>query len=316
MTLIAVGNNSTNHLVHYDQRISRSYYYRPWWIQSHTSRSHQIAQFCKKSKKQKDPVSTPTPPAKLAVPSSKSLRRTKKDQRTTTINTANAVNNAAILVTSSEQSNQRSSQVKKDEPHATLTNSTTSIKVKDATIEPLLLFAPIYVHPLSQLVLQCLQTNCHDWILSKHLHQNLQLRRDGTFILDSCNNNINNSNKKIAYSWETSKPPPPSIDNTMVGVMKPILQQPSVALPLQYSNKISKQLQKNIKIWTTYETTERKHFLCVSIDPELLYHRYLLQDNNLTPWQGFKIQSSVPERIHSCVYELIHTVNAFEQKVK
>ncbi|CAB9513941.1 DIS3 mitotic control homolog [Seminavis robusta] len=40
----------------------------------------------------------------------------------------------------------------------------------------------IYVHPLSQLVLECLQNDYSDWLVQKQLHANtLRLHRDGTF---------------------------------------------------------------------------------------------------------------------------------------
>jgi hypothetical protein len=298
-TLIATSNICTNNSLYYDQRIRRSYYYRPWWIYTH--KQQQIAQFCKKSKKLKDPsTTTNTTTTATAVPSSKNLRRTKKDQRTAT-----TANDAMVLVPISEQSNQRSSG--NSESIIPPTNSTTTkSKVKDSTITSS--FTSVYVHPLSQIVLQCLQTNCHDWVQSKNLHQNLIVHRDGTFILESC---IHNN--------QTTKNPTcrPMIDHTISKVTEPKQQQLTSTgsfLSSHHTTNINERM--NIKIWTTYEASERKHWLCVSIDPELLYHRYLLQDNSLTPWQGYKIQSSIPERIHSCVYELIHTVDIYEQKVK
>lgn len=40
-----------------------------------------------------------------------------------------------------------------------------------------------YVHPLSQLVLEHLQTTRGDWIRQKGLDRGLSLQRDGTFVL-------------------------------------------------------------------------------------------------------------------------------------
>mmetsp|Transcript_14683 Transcript_14683/g.24885 ORF Transcript_14683/g.24885 Transcript_14683/m.24885 type:complete len:144 (-) Transcript_14683:41-472(-) len=40
-----------------------------------------------------------------------------------------------------------------------------------------------YVHPLSQLVLEYLQTSRSDWIQKKGLDRGLNLQRDGTFVL-------------------------------------------------------------------------------------------------------------------------------------
>lgn len=40
----------------------------------------------------------------------------------------------------------------------------------------------VYVHPLSQIVLECLQSNYHEWLVRRQLHCNsLSLHRDGTF---------------------------------------------------------------------------------------------------------------------------------------
>ena len=43
----------------------------------------------------------------------------------------------------------------------------------------------VYVHPLSQIVLQYLQLECHEWICARQLDGNLRLHRDGTFVLES-----------------------------------------------------------------------------------------------------------------------------------
>ena len=42
---------------------------------------------------------------------------------------------------------------------------------------------PVYVHPLSQIVLLYLQDHCHDWIAAKRVHA-LRVHRDGTFVLE------------------------------------------------------------------------------------------------------------------------------------
>lgn len=43
--------------------------------------------------------------------------------------------------------------------------------------------APVYVHPLSQIVLQHLQNHCHSWIVA-HQVEALKIHRDGTFELE------------------------------------------------------------------------------------------------------------------------------------
>ena len=42
---------------------------------------------------------------------------------------------------------------------------------------------PVYVHPLSQIVLLYLQEQCHEWIIDQRL-DGLQIQRDGTFVLE------------------------------------------------------------------------------------------------------------------------------------
>ena len=48
---------------------------------------------------------------------------------------------------------------------------------KNGTVEP------VYVHPLSQIVLMHFQDQCHDWIGSKRVDA-LKIHRDGTFLLE------------------------------------------------------------------------------------------------------------------------------------
>lgn len=44
----------------------------------------------------------------------------------------------------------------------------------------------VYVHPLSQIVLECLQSNYSEWLVHRQLHSNsLSLHRDGTFEIKS-----------------------------------------------------------------------------------------------------------------------------------
>ena len=162
----------------------------------------------------------------------------------------------------------------------------------------------VYVHPLSQMVLQCLQTNCHEWVQSKNLHANLIIRGDGTFVTES----TTAITTSLVLPNRRSKPIT-DVDN-------------SVAMMNHHYARNS------IKIWTTYEKEERKHWLCVSVanndnpatdprkngtfEPEILMqNRYMLQDNTLTPWQSHsKVRGSIPERVQTHVDEMIHDINA------
>uniref|UniRef100_A0A7R9W628 Uncharacterized protein n=1 Tax=Pseudictyota dubia TaxID=2749911 RepID=A0A7R9W628_9STRA len=42
---------------------------------------------------------------------------------------------------------------------------------------------PVYIHPLSQIVLEHLQVSRSDWLLRKGLDQGLTINKDGTFVL-------------------------------------------------------------------------------------------------------------------------------------
>jgi hypothetical protein len=229
----------------------------------------------------------------------------------------------------------------------------------------------VYVHPLSQIVLQCLQNHCHDWIQSKQLHERLQLHVDGTFTISNVSPTVQvrdgtttttttpsvasiiAANRTDLSHPETLLPTPPGVTGTTpsdTAVSSELSHQP---IPLHddskttignpTKNKSYYSDRKNaIQIWTTYDMKDRKHWLYVTVKdtasqslsssesipthqaPQqqqqeteklallLFQNRYLLQDNSLTPWQTFSKArgKSIPERIHSSVYELIQAVDA------
>jgi hypothetical protein len=124
-------------------------------------------------------------------------------------------------------------------------------------------FNPVYVHPLSQIVLRHFQTSCHSWIVSKQL-ETLKIHRDGTFEL--CRPAVANDNED-------------EDDPTL------------------------------LRIWTYYDNDDRKHWLSVSVNH--VQHRFLLQDNLLSAWRGYK-RNSLPERIQESVQDLIGAVDELE----
>jgi hypothetical protein len=148
------------------------------------------------------------------------------------------------------------------------TTSTTTTAAADATTaagttadsDPE--FNPVYVHPLSQIVLRHFQTSCHPWIVSKNL-ETLKIHRDGTFEL--CRPAVANDN---------DEDDPPAL-----------------------------------RIWTYYDNDDRKHWLSVSVNH--VQHRFLLQDNLLSAWRGYK-RNSLPERIQESVQDLIGAVDELE----
>jgi hypothetical protein len=167
-------------------------------------------------------------------------------------------------------------------------------------------FTSVYVHPLSQIVLNHFQTHCHDWIRSKRLDHNLLLRQDGTFVLKS------------------SGRPPNRVATSTASKKASFLLSKNFRFTLPYADKrlVEDRLtvgataaRSFIRIWTLYDTEENKHWLCVSMDESRFSTKYLLQDNSLTPWQGFKLQS-VPERVCASVHQLMDAVNDYENDRK
>lgn len=61
----------------------------------------------------------------------------------------------------------------------------------------------------------------------------------------------------------------------------------------------------SLRIWTYYDTDDRKHWLSMSCDQ--VRHRFLLQDNMLSSWRGSKL--SLEERVQENVKDLMEAVN-------
>jgi hypothetical protein len=191
-----------------------------------------------------------------------------KETTTTTSKTvAAADDDTADNRQTNELSSLSSSSKSENEESATMNNQTES---KTSSVPPLNSdettdttaatdseLNPVYVHPLSQIVLRHFQTSCHSWIVSKKL-ETLKIHRDGTFEISR-------------HTTDENDPP--------------------------------------LRIWTYYNNEDRKHWLSVSVN--LVQHRFLLQDNLLSAWRGYK-RNSLPERIQESVQELIGAVDEIE----
>jgi len=68
---------------------------------------------------------------------------------------------------------------------------------------------------------------------------------------------------------------------------------------------------ENIRIWTSYDEQEKKHWLTVRRG--LFRQCFLLQDNLLTAWQGNR-GTSLPERLHVAVDEMVRAVDRLDQQ--
>ena len=337
---------TTTRNVHCDhfRRISYDYYSRPWWnyhshMYTQQQQQQQIAQFCKKTKKLKETALTntinPTNTAAIAtsttstttteantatISSTKTVRRKKKDQRTTNQNGESFIliplpehhQHSNIQYSSSSSSSLQSS--RNAAPTASSDPSVATANISSTNAIPM---TSVYVHPLSQIVLQCLQTNCHEWVQSKNLHINLKIHGDGTFVTEST--------AATMAPLKSQRPTVMIVDDSIVDSnpreKSNIDSTEEVEMMMNQYNHSNR---NTIKIWTTYEKEERKHWLCASVAANhnnrntdtvqdaslLLQNRYMLQDNSLTPWQSHsKVRGSIPERIQSHVIEMIHAIN-------
>jgi hypothetical protein len=66
----------------------------------------------------------------------------------------------------------------------------------------------------------------------------------------------------------------------------------------------------SLRVWTYYDREDRKHWLSVSVNQ--VQHRFLLQDNLLSAWQGYK-RRSLAERIQESVQGLMDAVDELEE---
>jgi hypothetical protein len=190
-----------------------------------------------------------------------------KETTTTTSKTVATADDTADNHQTNELSSLLSSSKSENEESATMNNQTesntssipppNSNESADTTAATDPEFNPVYVHPLSQIVLRHFQTSCHSWIVSKKL-ETLKIHRDGTFEISR-------------HTTDENDPP--------------------------------------LRIWTYYDNEDRKHWLSVSVNH--VQHRFLLQDNLLSAWRGYK-RNSLPERIQESVQELIGAVDEIE----
>lgn len=218
----------------------------------------------------------------------------------------------------------------------------------------------VYVHPLSQVVLEYLQDYHHSWVVSKGLDRSLVLHRDGSF--EAKYVPLSSSSTPPPYNSPTYSPlpriPPPSNNDkkectaSRDGRAEPMISSSTSATAVAAANQtppggntntntntnskpvpsssndnhnarkydaatkgrfadIAATETNNMRIWTSYDEQEKKHWLTVR--KGLFRQRFLLQDNLLSAWQGNR-GTSIPERIHVAVDEMIRAVDRMEQQ--
>ena len=145
----------------------------------------------------------------------------------------------------------------------------------------------VYVHPLSQIILEYLQDCRHEWILDQGL-QSLTLHRDGSFELKFVNNTT-----------------PTNTNNTTTDE-NVVLDNESATTSSTTTAAAAAATED--RIWTSYDEEEKKHWL--TVQKSSLHQRFLLQDNLLPAWHGNR--KSLPERIHLSVDNMIRAIDRLE----
>lgn len=145
-----------------------------------------------------------------------------------------------------------------------------------------------YVHPLSQIVLEHLQSRHSHWVAEMGLDTGLKLIDDGTFVLRF-----------------------PSADCGSVAAEAGDKEGEDKEGEVEGSSAEDKTSINDGSIWTMYEPSEKKHYLCVTKGS--LVGRYMLQDNTQPAWHSDK--RSTPERVQDAVDEMIEKIQETGIKV-
>jgi hypothetical protein len=266
-----------------------------WWYRSRrcdsaglgSTQKQSVLYFCKKSSKTMTKKDSPN------TPLVKNPRRIKKDPHVNapspSVPTLNVVSSSNIVPTSGTSSSIGAGNDFWDPSTSTNFEATPDVQ-----------FLRVYVHPLSQIVLNHFQMNYHEWIRSKRLDQNLIVNSDGSFVLSSP------SDDSPAFSSPTAATTNRRIvlNPNNNGRIRCDMQSSTSGASVPATNPIS--------IWTNYDMNERKYWLYFSImkNGALQKHsQYLLQDERIAPWQGISLHQNMQEHVQNSIHQLIDAVN-------
>lgn len=185
-------------------------------------------------------------------------------------------------------------------------------------------FRSVYVHPLSQIVLEYLQNSHHDWIVSKGLDRSLTLHRDGSFEMKDVSQlfSANATSPFPPLANSTVEPVTPtsashtaaSNDETSTTTKASDGEMSSPSTSPQHRINTAVPADNNVmRIWTSYDEQEKKHWLTVRRG--VFRQRFLLQDNLLTAWHGNR-GVSLPERLQVAVDEMIRAIDRLDLQQK
>jgi hypothetical protein len=144
----------------------------------------------------------------------------------------------------------------------------------------------VYIHPLSQIVLQNLQSEeCHDWMRRAGFDSNLTVQKDGTFLLESSTAPSSSARARIWTEYCPDEKKHWLIYTSITG---------------GYQSRTADDYMDQAAEVATALTAEAR--------TTTVQHKYLLQDNLRTAWQKGTKSSSAPDRIQEFVRELMHIV--------
>ena len=162
----------------------------------------------------------------------------------------------------------------------------------------------VYVHPLSQLVLEVLQSDYSDWLVRRELHHNsLTFHRDGTFEIKSP------TQQSPPPESSASSPEDDETSRNRVAATAAAISASANPAPVQQCNAILDNTSDEPRIWTSFDEHEKKHWLTVQRGK--LVGRYMLQDNLMSAWQSNR-KGSLPLRIQQAVNEMVGAIEKFE----
>jgi hypothetical protein len=144
----------------------------------------------------------------------------------------------------------------------------------------------VYIHPLSQIVLQNLQSEeCHEWMTRAGFDSNLTVHKDGTFSLESSTTSSSSARARIWTEYCPDEKKHWLIYTSITG---------------GYQSRTADDYMDQAAEVATALTAEAR--------TTTVQHKYLLQDNLRTAWQKGTKNSSAPDRINEFVRELMHIV--------
>jgi hypothetical protein len=173
-------------------------------------------------------------------------------------------------------------------------------------------YRTVYVHPLSQIILEYLQDCRHDWVVQRGLDQALTVHRDGSVELKFAVLHADQERQHddtTAASGAIVGPSDSKDGNDSLPAAAEAIQSSSAGVSMTTVDGVTAPAVG--RIWTSYDDQEKKHWLTVE-NGTSLHQRFLLQDNLLPAWHGNR--KSLPERIHVAVDEMIRLVDRSESE--